>query len=97
MPIKQIEDLLDEFDFGKVKKTMDCLEWKYWESPDDEISLGELRRMARYLLQEVYDFDDSPYECISAGGFHAMRQMFAEDNKKYLTLKFVVEEGSDLA
>lgn len=96
MPIKQIEDLMDEFDFGKVKKTMDCLEWKYWESPDDEISLGELRRMARYLLQEVYDFDDSPYECISSGGFHAVRQMFAEDSKKYLTLKFVVEEGSDL-
>ena len=96
MPIKQIEDLMDEFDFGKVKKTMDCLEWKYWESPDDEISLGELRRMARYLLQEVYDFDDSPYECISSGGFHAVRQMFVEDSKKYLTLKFVVEEGSDL-
>ena len=95
MRIAQIEDLLDEFDFGKVKKVMDLLEWKYGGSPDDEISLGELRRMARYLLQEVYDFDESPYECISSGGFHAVRQMFAEDSKKYLTLKFAVEEWSN--
>jgi hypothetical protein len=95
MRIEQIEDLLDEFDFGKVKKVMDCLEWKYHGSADGEISVGELRRMARYLLQEVYDFDDSPYECISSGGFQAVRQVFAEDSKKYLTLQFVVTEWSN--
>mgnify|MGYP000046428745 CR=1 FL=1 len=95
MRIEQIEDLLDEFDFDKVKKVMDFLEWKYWESPDDEINVGELRRMARYLLQEAYDFDDSTYECISSGGFEVTRRMRPDDDKKYLTLKFVVAEWSN--
>lgn len=95
MRIEQIEDLLDEFDFGKAKQVMDCLDWKYGDSADDGVTVGELRRMARYLLEEAYRFDDSPYECVASGGFHAQRQMHPGDTQKYLSLKFVIVEGDN--
>lgn len=91
MLIKQIEDLLDEFDFDKVKKVMDCLEWKYYNSPE-EVSIGELRRMARRLLENVYNEDASDQTYTASGGFYAERQMCPGDDTKYLSLKFVVTE-----
>lgn len=95
MRIAQIEDLLDEFDFEKVKKVMDCLEWTYFDSPDSEVSIGELRRMARYLLEEVYKAEDDEHLYAGCGGFHAERWMYPGDTQKYLELKFVVAEGSN--
>ena len=95
MPIKQIEDLLDEFDFDKVKKVMDCLDWKYHNSPDKEVNIGEIRRMARYLLEQAYHADPSPEYSTASGGFDVTRYMYPGDSQKYLTLKFVVAEWSN--
>ena len=95
MRIAQIEDLLDEVDFEKVKKVMDCLEWTYFDSPDSEVSIGELRRMARYLLEEVYEAEDDEYLSMGCGGFRAERWMYPGDTQKYLELKFVVTEWSN--
>ncbi len=95
MPIKQIEDLLDEFDFDKVKKVMDFLEWKYYNSPDKEVSIGELRRTARDLLERVYNASPSPEYFTACGGFEVTRYMYTGDAEKYMTLKFVVTEWSN--
>jgi hypothetical protein len=93
--IEQIEDLLDEFDFSKVKKVMDFLEWTYWDSADREISIGELRRMARHLLGIVYNEDTSLESYTASGGFHAERRMYPGDTHKYLSLKFVITDGDN--
>lgn len=95
MRIEQIEDLLDEFDFDKVKKVMDCLDWVYHDSADDEVSIGELRRMARRLLEIVYKADPSPEYYTASGGFEVNRYMYPGDSQKYITLKFVVAEWSN--
>lgn len=95
MRIEQIEDLLDEFDFDKVKKVMDCLDWVYHDSADDEVSIGELRRMARRLLENVYNADPSPEYTTACGGFEVTRYMYPGDSQKYITLKFVVTEWSN--
>ncbi len=95
MRIAQIEDLLDEFDFSKVKKVMDCLEWVYFDSPDNEVSIGELRRMSRRLVEIAYHADPSPEYMIGSGGFEVTRYMYPGDTHKYLTLKFNVTEGSN--
>lgn len=95
MPIKQIEDLLDEFDFDKVKKVMDFLEWTYHDSPDKEITIGELRRMARRLLEIVYNSDINPENYTASGGFYAERRMYPGDTQKYLNLKFVIVDGDN--
>ena len=95
MRIDQIEDLLDEFDFDKVKKVMDLLKWTYHTSPDSEVTTGELRRMARYLLESAYNSNPSPEYYTSSGGFDVTRYMYPGDLQKYLTLKFVVTEWSN--
>lgn len=95
MRIAQIEDLLDEFDFETVKKVMDCLEWTYFDSPDSEVSIGELRRRARYLLEEVYKAEDDEHLYAGCGGFRAERWMYPGDTQKYLELEFVVAEWSN--
>jgi hypothetical protein len=95
MRIEQVEDLLDEFDFDKVKKVMDFLEWNYFDSPDKEVSIGELRRMARYLLEIAYNADPSPEFMTGSGGFEVTRYMHPGDTTKYLTLSFVVVNWSN--
>lgn len=95
MRIAQIEDLLDEFDFEKVKKVMDFLEWTYHNSADKEVTVGEIRRMARYLLERAYHADASPEYYTACGGFDVTRYMYPGDSQKYLTLKFVVAEWSN--
>lgn len=97
MRIEQVEDLLDEFDFGKVKKVMDFLEWKYHDSVDKEVSIGEIRRMARYLLEIAYKADPSPEYMTGCGGFEVTRYMYPGDHTKYISLKFVVTEWSNPA
>ncbi len=95
MRIVQIEDLLDEFDFDKVKRVMDFLGWVYHDSPDNEVTIGELRRMARNLLESVYNEGASGESITACGGFEAARYMYLPDTEKYLTLKFVVTEWSN--
>ena len=95
MRIEQIEDLLDEFDFGKVKKVMDFLEWKYHDTLDGNVSIGELRRMARYLLETAYNADSSTEYITGSGGFEVTRNMYPGDTTKYISLKFVVTEWSN--
>lgn len=95
MRIEQIEDLLDEFDFDKVKEVMDSLKWTYHDSPDNSVSIGELRRRARCLLEIVYNADTAPENYAASGGFLAERRLYPGDAQKYLNLKFVVTEWSN--
>jgi hypothetical protein len=95
MPIKQIEDLLDEFNFEKVKKVMDFLEWVYHDSPDKQVSIAELRKQARRLLKITYNAEPSPTYYTSSGGFAVSRYMYPGDTQKYISLQFVVTEWSN--
>jgi len=95
MRLEQVEDLLDEFDFDKVKKVMDCLEWVYFDSPDKQVTIGELRRQARRLLEYGFNAAPSPAYYTASGGFEVTRHMFPGDPAKYLALKFVVTEWSN--
>jgi hypothetical protein len=95
MTNKQVEDLLDEFDFSKVKKVMDFLEWTYHDTNDTEVSIGEIRRCARYLLECAVKAPASPTYYTSSGGFDVTRHMYPGDTEMYLDLKFVVAEWSN--
>ena len=89
---EEIEDILDNFDFEKVKKVMDAVDWKYWNSPDSQITITELRKTARYLLKEAYNTAASDQWLVATGGLEVRRFMCPGDTKKYLYLKFVVTE-----
>ena len=87
-----IEDILDHFDFEKVRKAMVALDWK-WASVGDVPSIADMRKTARTLLRycEEYVGDDA-YYYTATGGFWACVRQYPGDAKKYFSLKFVVSE-----
>ena len=93
--MKEIEDILDEFDFVKVQETMKALGWKYFDCEGEYPSIAELRRMARMVLISAYGAENSTEYLSSCGGFEATRHMYPGESKKYLSLKFVVAEWNN--
>lgn len=88
---KEVETILDDFDFYKVQKTMQALNWT-WASTGAEVpDIGDLRRVARQLLNQVYVVLDVQDEfSVATGGFKAEGRMFTRSNKKYLRLDFII-------
>jgi hypothetical protein len=98
-----IDEIMEEFDFHKVFRTMDALDWK-WRTVSDgkgTPSIDDLRETAEYLLRGVSksrldDFKDSHWELgiINAtGGFQATA--YCDEDKTKITalsLQFVVTE-----
>ena len=91
---KEIEDILDEFDFDKVAKVMEALNWT-WRFEPEPPTRGELRRQARDLLQRVYKMPELAETSTGTGGFEASRHMYVGDTKKYLAIKFIVSEWNN--
>lgn len=80
-----INDVMDEFDFHKVQKIMETLDWKW--ALEDALRVpteSEVRKFARRLLEDAIKRNST----MASGGFKA------KYIKKYneLSLKFVVEE-----
>jgi hypothetical protein len=49
-----IEDVMDHFDFYRVKKVMDHLNWK-WDSAEGCVpDIAEIRKLVRNLMGRVY-------------------------------------------
>lgn len=95
MKEKLIEGILENFDFDRVRKVMELLDWKYLES--DEIpTTYKLIRVARKKLEDAYDGalkEEVDYYC-SSGGFKA----FAEYNGQtvdFLQLEFILSDWSE--
>jgi hypothetical protein len=95
MRIDSLENILDKFNFRKVQNAMVALEWVWSDAEEGIPSIAELRRRARGLLEDVYRYEDSACITMGCGGFEANRLMEVGDLNKYLSLKFVVEEGNN--
>ena len=89
---EEIEDILDNFDFERVKKAMDALEWCYCDSESGEVSVYELRKMARYLLKSVVPHAGKDYFMAGSGGFEAAVNNYEDCDKPVFKLRFVIEE-----
>ena len=63
-----IDEILDEFDFEKVHRVMQALNWKWHGSPDVP-SIADLRRTARSLLKQVVEVPN--LSRTATGGFVA--------------------------
>lgn len=65
-----IDEILDEFDFDKVKQVMDALQWEWSMDSGSRVpEIPEMRKFARRLLKEVVE--KPPYYYSGTGGFHA--------------------------
>lgn len=92
---QDIETILDEFDFHKVQKAMEALDWT-WASSAGVPAIGELRRCARRLLKYATDADIAvPEYMTGTGGFEVSRHLYPGDAKRYYSLKFVVSDWNN--
>lgn len=84
---KQIDYIMDRFNFAKVHKTMEAVNW-IWASTNGVPEECDLRERARELLENVAKLDVG---CsISTGGFEAAK--YEDEDGAYLSLDFRVEE-----
>ena len=96
---KMIDEIMDEFNFATVHKTMVTLDWKWALSKNYTPSMDELRTEAERLLRDAADvrldmFKDDSWESpiiCSTGGFSA--SAWCNEDKTKITrlkLEFVV-------
>jgi hypothetical protein len=78
---KQINYIINNFNFQRVKRVMDFLEWQWFEEGIPE--LETIIKFARELLNQCVTYN---HKQLSSGGFLVTKY---EDR---LDLKFVVEE-----
>jgi hypothetical protein len=88
---EQIDEIMDTFNFEKVKKTMEMLEWAWSSSygiPDEY----DIKKTARRLLKQLIDFEDGGVTSI--GGFRAELTQKADNGGKWLRvdLAFCVDQ-----
>ena len=89
---EDIDYILDNFDFERVKKAMDALEWCYHDAETGKVSVYELRKMARYILRSLIPYADRDYYLCGCGGFEATVNNYEDCDKPIFKLRFVIEE-----
>ena len=88
----KIKSILNNFDFNKVKKIMDVLNWKWASSKNGFPDMDEIRKLATRLLIDACVEKQN----ISTGGFKAVYDDNG-DGDPYVGLEFIVEECEGFA
>ena len=87
---KQIEDIMDEFNFGEVQKVMESLDW-IWNETGCVPEEYDLRKGARKLLKEAAKMIGDPLRLsggsTSTGGFLATSKAGYDRGDKWLRLE----------
>ena len=78
-----IDDILDEFDFGKVQKAMELLEWTW--AGQGYPTVGEMRKTARGLLKSLIPLESGG---VGTGGFVARKTNI--EGEPFYELSFVL-------
>lgn len=88
--IQSMDEVMDNFDFEKVQKVMDCLKWS-WGHESQIPDIYEIRQFAKRLLADAYiglsHLIEDKSLTLSTGGFTATAYRDGS-----LSLSFVVEE-----
>jgi hypothetical protein len=89
---KAIDDIIKNFNWEKVQKTMYALKWTWYDSEDETPTLGALFRCALKLLHDTYDMAEKmKANCSTAtGGFYA-RAFVDEQTKEIYELRLSFE------
>ena len=82
-----IDGIMDYFNFEKVLKVMELLEWEWQDAEEGIPTVPELRQQARRLLKMSLEEKTNT----STGGFHVMYES-NEDGSEFIQLMFAVEE-----
>ena len=86
-----IDEIVENFNWDKVYKTMEALSWTWVDGEGETPSTGKLITTATRLLRDAYDgAEEEQYtNLIGTGGFEAVCHV-DEDGIYRLELRFVV-------
>lgn len=90
---KDIQEIMDEFDWEKVHKTMLYLDWKWFGKgvPSVELLKNRARSLLEYSIDAILTSGKKKYKmCTSTGGFEATARKYKDEDKIYMELKFVL-------
>ena len=93
-----IDEVIDSFDFERVQKVMEFVEWK-WIDPDGNLTVPSVPRLkgsARRSLKLAYDAWNKhgyDYSVAGTGGFEAQCWGYGEGESSLFILRFVLEEA----
>jgi hypothetical protein len=86
---KQIEDIMDEFNFGEVQRVMESLDWT-WSGTGCVPEEYDLRKGARQLLKQAAEMIGNPLRLsggsTATGGFLATSRAGFDNGEKWLRL-----------
>jgi hypothetical protein len=79
---KDIKEIMDNFDWKFVRKTMKKLKWSYWDTPEDQKAptIPQLQATASRLLHTcayTLQSGQSEYDC-ATGGFYAKAKRYPD-------------------
>lgn len=85
-----LDNVFDNFDFEKVKKTMDALDWQwaYAKGENGVPTLDEIKAEAARLMWDCVNMDD---DVIATGGFRVEKD-FSDPNDPWMRLTFEVTD-----
>lgn len=91
--IKILDEIMDEFDFEKVKKTMDALgwQWAYAKGENGVPTLDEIKQAAANLLWDLATDPDPEITIHAIGGFRAERD-FSDPENPWMRLSFEITD-----
>lgn len=93
----EIDTLIDNLDFKRIRKAMKALEWCYYDS-DEYPTVERLKDVARRLLMEAYSTvrEGEQKKCtLGSGGFQAKAERHKKSGKIYLSIMFVLDEENN--
>lgn len=99
---KQINDIIENFNFEKVEKIMTLLAWAWQKSPSGIPSIKELKTRSKQMLKDVYERAEANSDSLMccgtwvsrAGGFRAQATTCGDGNI-VLSLSFEVAEWNN--
>lgn len=94
--IDVLNNVFDNFDFERVKRTMDALDWTWdWVGEENAAqtrrvpTIDEIKEFAANLMWECANED---IDCISSGGFRVEKD-FSDPDDLWMRLSFEVTES----
>ena len=94
-----VDEIMDDFDYEKVQKVMEYLNWKWYPIDGQIPSVTDLKKKSRELLYDVIEHSlKYRSTClISAGGFNVEAVWDDEEFKlDEVNLKFILESNGAL-
>ena len=83
----QMDEIMDSFDFRKVSKMMEAVDWKWATTEGDVPDEYELRKEARRLIKQAIAGEDC-----ATGGFRAWVTDGRDDNGPWTRLNLTFGE-----